>query len=549
MNSEAPENQSPIFNRRSFLNRSTLAASVLVGSGFKSASGADAKSDSASPIVETTSGKVRGIAQQKLAVFKGISYGESTAGDRRFMPPVKPQPWTGVRDALEVPPKAPQLVATLPAEIEANNSPEAMSEDCLHTNVWTPALGQRVKKPVMVFVHGGGFSNSSSGTAIYEFSNLAQKHDVVVVSMNHRLNVFGYLNVIDLGGGEKYSHSSNVGLQDLVLALEWVRDNVAAFGGDPRNVTLFGESGGGSKIGALLAMPSAKGLFNRAIVQSGPFIKAMPRDRAAAAAEALMKKVGLRRDQVDELQKLPMDQLLKAMQGTRVGGTPMADGRVLPGNPFDPTAPEVSANVPVIIGSNGTESTLFQLPPETLDDDAFHARIMERLHDNAAVDRLIAVYKKAHGSTIEACVSLESDFMMRMASILEAERRAALGKAPTYMYYFTWRSPARDGKLRSPHALEMPFAFDNVDVAKPFTGTGPERQALANQMSNAWANFARNGNPNHKGLPNWPAYTDDRRATMIFDNECKVVNDPGGEERMAFKATGALEAVLNRSIG
>jgi para-nitrobenzyl esterase len=353
-------------------------------------------------------------------------------------------------------------------------------------------------------------------------------------------------------GGEKYAHSSNVGMLDIVAALEWVRDNIAAFGGDPGNVTIFGQSGGGGKVSTLMAMPSAKGLFHRAIVESSSAIKGVPRADATKSAEVILAKLGLRPNQLDELQNLPMDRVLSVNAGGGPAGNqalrlaPVVDGRTLPRDPFDPTAPELSASVPLLIGSVETEVTFFpgqQLDP--LDDTNLHARVKQAARcDDEQANKLIDVYRKGRPgiSNIDLYLILASDASFRAGVRTEADRKAAQAaqrNAPVYMYYFTWRSPVRDGKLKAFHTLEIPFVFENVDVGKAMTGTGQDRYALADKMSRAWVAFARTGNPNHKGLPNWPAFTTDQRATMIFNNECETVRDPGKAERLALAALQA----------
>jgi para-nitrobenzyl esterase len=289
-------------------------------------------------------------------------------------------------------------------------------------------------------------------------------------------------------------------------------------------------------------MPSAKGLFHRAIVQSGAMLKGIARDRATKFSQAFLAKLNLRPDEVGELQNLPSQQLLDALSaipGSAFAMAPVVDGRSLPHDPFDPQAPELSADIPLLIGSNATEFTLLEPPPDSMDDATLRELTKQRMrvHD-AAADDLITVYKKAHGSNIEAHVAMESDRFMRINSIRQAERKAAQGSAPAYMYFFTWRTPVLGGRLRSPHAIEIPFVFDHPDAWKGLTGDGSERYALADKMSNAWVAFARNGSPNTPDLPNWPAYAGDERATMIFDNQCKVVSNPGREERLAFEASG-----------
>ena len=534
-------------DRRAFLGCSSLAAGYLAGGAVTGARGA-AKSEAAGSVVETRAGKVRGSMQDKVHAFKGIPYGASTEGAGRFMPPAKPQPWTGVRDALEFGPSSPQNPSNLVPESMALQ-PAADghgTEDCLRLNVWTPSPGSG-KRPVMVWYHGGGFSAGSASWPLYNGGNLAAKQDVVVVTVNHRLNVFGYLYLAELGG-EKYAHSSNVGMLDIVQSLEWVRDNIAAFGGDAGNVTVFGQSGGGGKVSTLMGMPAAKGLFHRAVAQSGSLVKGVPRDRATKGAAEFMAKLGLKPNEVDKLQMLSQEQLVGAMRGLRgLQLSPVTDGRTLPADPFDPAASELSANVPFMVGSTETEVTWnVNTNFDPLDDAALHNRIKEtgRL-DDAAADKLIAVYKKGRpkASNLDLFFIMSTDLSnFRTGTDTEADRKAAQAKAPVYKYYFQWYSPVREGKLRSYHTLDIPFVFENVDIAQPMDGNGPDRYPLADKMSGAWAAFARTGNPNHKGLPHWAPFTEAQRATMIFNNECKAVNDPYREERLARQAVRKAEA-------
>ena len=359
------------------------------------------------------------------------------------------------------------------------------------------------------------------------------------MGVNHRLNVFGHLYLAELGG-EKYADSGNVGMLDIVAALQWVRDNIAVFGGDPSKVLIFGESGGGGKVSTLMAMPAAQGLFHRAAVQSASAIKGIPRDRATKSTEELMAKLGLSKNQADELQNIPMDKLIAAMDGVRgAGAGPVVDGHSLPNDPFDPTAPKFSVNVPLLIGTNATEISGL-IPGISLDpiDDATLLKNVKQFTraSDADADKLIAVYKKAQPNltNLEVSLTIASDSAVRASVLTEAERQAALGRAPVYMYYLTWRTPVKGGKFRSPHVLDVPFVFDHVDVAKEMTGEGQDRYALAENMSGAWAAFVRSGNPNHKGLPHWPAFDAAKRATMEFNDECKVVDDPNHEERLAL---------------
>jgi para-nitrobenzyl esterase len=527
-------------NRRSFVSGAALGASSMLGGALNVAKAAGAKDSSGQgPVANTTSGKIRGVVQEnKVNAFRGIPYGAPTGGANRFMPPAKPEAWTGIKETIEWGPEAPQGPHTEIPEVAATIPKQTISEDCLHLNVWTNALDAR-KRPVMVWLHGGGFTSGSGSYTMYDGANMARKHDVVTVTLNHRLNSFGFLYLANIGGA-KYANASNAGMLDIVAALEWVRDNIANFGGDPNNVTIFGQSGGAGKVSTLLAMPGAKGLFHRAIVQSGANLKGVSTEDATKTAHELMDKLGVKT--ADELQRVPMDQLVAATLATRgLRLAPVVDGKTLPGGPFDPTAPALSADVPLLIGSTEFEVNFFpntKLDP--IDDAQLHAAVKQATRaDDAAVDKLIAVYRKGRpkASQIDLSQIIASDGF-RAGVISEAERKSAQ-PAPVYLYYFTWKTPVHEGKLKAFHTLEIPFVLDNVDEAKSMTGSREDRYALQDKMSGAWAAFARTGNPNHKGLPNWPAFKTDQRSTMVFDNQCKVENDPHGEERLALAAIRA----------
>jgi para-nitrobenzyl esterase len=497
-------------------------------------------SSSTNPVVQTESGKVRGYIHTGTFIFKGIPYAQA----ERFMPPQKPTPWEGIRSTLTYGPWSPQTISgSLTRDEELFTMEPAwmvQSEDCQKLNVWSRGINDGVKRPVMVWIHGGGYSGgSASEQSAYDGESLSKKGDVVVVSLNHRLNVLGFLDLSAFG--DKYKYSGNVGMMDIVAALEWVKNNISSFGGDPGNVTIFGQSGGGGKVSMLMGIPSAKGLFHKAVVQSGSSLKAGDSAVSKKVGAATLAELGLKPEQVGELQKIPYDALSaagqKAVSKVRqemmkgggasssgsmtmmLGWTPVVDGDFLPAHPFDPAASELSKDVPVMIGSTINEIFPSLINPSLR--NSTQAQVEEYLGkkygDKAAAyieefGRMFPGYKP--GDLL--------DFNVRKNVIAQARLKAAQNGAPVYVYLFAWQNPLFDGVYKAIHCMEIPFVFNNALHSEEFTGGSPEAIALADRVSQAWINFARTGNPNHAGLPEWPAFTDEKRSTMVFDNECAV---------------------------
>jgi para-nitrobenzyl esterase len=477
------------------------------------------------------------------------------------MPPADRASWSRVRDALEYGHSAPQRDPTHPPSAPAASTPApgpsiyralevpgagspGEDEDCLVLNVWTPAINDGRKRPVMLWLHGGGFGSGSGSSPSNDGTNLALRGDVVVVTINHRLNVLGFANFSEFS--PDFSASGDVGMLDIVHALKWVRANIAQFGGDPNTVMIFGQSGGGRKCETLLAMPSAKGLFHRATIESGVAIQVAGRDDAIRLGERLLAKLGIPKTEVHEVQKLPLERIMAAsfavlreagkIDQNLAGFAPTVDGKILPQHPFHPTASPVSADVPVMIGSTRTEWTgltteaaLFRL-----DEDVMRARVKELLGDQSA--GMIDLYRNSSPGATPSDIFflIASDYHYGAPTMKIAERRAALGRGPVYQYYFTWETPVQGGQLKSPHNMEIPFAFDNVQISAKLTGGGPAAMALAHKVSDAWIAFARTGNPDTPKLPHWPVFTAKDRATMVIDNVSKVVNDPLREKRIAM---------------
>ncbi|GAB3912263.1 carboxylesterase/lipase family protein [Larkinella knui] len=548
--------------RRDFLTQFALITAAVSASGYSF--GSVRKSD-AFVEVATTHGRIKGMRNEGVSVFKGIPYGGRVSGDRRFRRPAPLQPWTGVRDALQVGP---------PAIQNPRRNEPAPSEDCLFLNVWTPASDNR-KRPVMFYSHGGGFVIGSGASASQDGANLARNFDVVVVETNHRLGLLGFLYLDELAGAD-YAGSGNMGMLDIATGLKWVHDNIAQFGGDPANVMIWGESGGGAKTSCLYAMPEAAPYFNKASIESGPGVRMTPKDVAAETTAMLLKELNIAPKDWRKLLDVPAADLL-AMQGKlpfvppfqeknknqgmmrrNYGGFgPVVDGEVLPHHPFDPTAPAISRNKPLLVGWNEDEYTFFAWERKDtefakLDFEGLQKKLEPQY--GADAPKIVDTYRKANpAATAPALyVAISSITMMGLGSIDIAEKKVKQGGAPVYLYNFGYKSekkiPGTDYAMGTPHAMDISFKFNNEIPPRDgseskesfFGGNRPERFAASHHFAELWTTFARTGKPAANDVPQWPAYNLKTRPTMRIDAQCEVIDNRFGEELAMWRAVGKL---------
>jgi para-nitrobenzyl esterase len=551
MNKEAadqPNQAEQVTTRRDFLAGAATAAvaSAAAASSAATLLSSTAAAQEAAPVrplggsatgkifveTDTAYGRVQGIQTTGVKEFKGIPYGAPTGGRNRFMPPKKPAAWKGVRECLAHGQISPQALTDLRSDygimIHWDYQPGGMGEDCLNLNIWTPGLKDGAKRPVLVSFHGGGFTTGSGNAIGYDGAQLARFGDVVVVCVNHRLAAFGYTQLADLGAPAEFAYAGVAGIMDLTASLEWVRDNIENFGGNPNNVMIFGQSGGGAKTSTMLATPAAKGLFHRAAVQSGSMLKFVARDRATTLAEALLKQLEIPKSRIADLQKISWQQLLEAQVATGgaapgLGAGPVLDGKYLTHDPFDPAAPPESAAIPLIV-STTLEDAALGLTNFTLSEAELKALIEKRYKDKGA--DILAMYRKYYPEKspylIQAMLFTDSGF--RRSAIKQAELKAAQGTGAIYMYQWDWPTPAFGGRYGAVHGLDVSGSFresrDGNDMAR-----------VADQLSSSWVAFAKTGNPNNSRIPPWPTFDAKTRATMVFGTPTQLENDPRGEIR------------------
>jgi para-nitrobenzyl esterase len=529
---------SPFTSRRDFLKSSSLltAASLVSGGALAQQAptpprpvGGLGATTTGKVFVETDTvyGKVQGVQSAGVKEFKGIPYGASTADKNRFMPPKKPTPWKHVRECIAHGQISPQVPADLRSDyaimIHWDYQPGGMGEDCLVLNVWTQGLKDGGKRPVLVSFHGGGWATGSGNAIGFDGAQLARTGDVVVVTVNHRLAAFGYTHFADLGAPPEFASSGVAGVMDLTASLEWVRDNIENFGGDPGNVMIFGQSGGGAKTSVILATPAAKGLFHRAAVQSGSQLRMTPKDRATQMAEALLKELNIPKNRIADIQKLPWQQILEAQVAANAAASPVTDGKYLTHDPFDPTAPPESASIPLII-STALEDAALALTNFDLNEDGLRKLCTDRFKDKGS--EILAMYRRRYPEKspylIQAQIFTDAGF--RRSAFRQAELKAAQGQGPVYMYEWDWPTPAWGGRYGAVHGLDVAASFREAR-------DGNDAMRVAEELASAWVAFARTGNPNNPRIPPWQTYDAKTRATMSFGTPTQLINDPRGEIR------------------
>lgn len=521
-------------NRRAFL----LSGAALAGSALfaRHASAADLF-----PVIETSNGKIQGASSAGVHAFKGVRYGASTAGRNRFMPPQPVEEWAGIRSALAYGDVSPQATGNRVNDyadlIVFDRQPAGPGEDCLSLNLWTTSLDTQARKPVIVVLHGGGFYAGSGNSFGMDGESMARFADCVVIAVNHRLGAFGFAHLAEFGG-ERFATSGTVGMQDIVAALRWVRENAGQFGGDPSRVLVYGQSGGGAKTSTLLAMPSARGLFHRAGVMSGSLLRAGSPERASEIAERLLTTLGLTTSQVEKLQDVPFTKLLEAQarleaadraRGEAPGSFgPVVDGLTIPRHPWHPDAPAEAHDIPMIISTTLDERS-YRMLNFDLDEEGLLTFIRTRAGDRA--EEALKMYRSEDPEATPFVIQarIDTDLGFRRAAFAQAEMKARSGGAPVWSYLWTWPAAAFDGRYGAVHGVDVGLSLHSVRGG--LTGAQADSLLMAQRISSAWTALAANGDPNNERLPQWDAYDSSRRATMVFDNDTRLELDPRAEFR------------------